>query len=326
MPAPDLTSTAGVWLICAFVQAILQGCGLLQAFLYFVWYPKDPMTIKLTVVLLVILQCIQMTAAIANVYNWFITGFGDFVNLNTIHVADMTELVALFLSIFVAQAHFARCIYQLMERSIILPLSIFILAFAALGTGMGQVYHAIHLKFYSNLGNKTLEMTSNLQAGLALGADLLITVGLCWRLNKGRTGIQSSNRVINFLVMTAINRGVFTMFFAALDIILFTAKPGTFYFMIGFLVSDKLYMNSMLAILNTRQYASDLRTTTVVSSSLTPMNYRPGASGVRSPMPNRMSGTAGTVTATVVTETYRGPDELGLANYEQRKLPPHPDF
>ncbi|KAF7300469.1 hypothetical protein HMN09_00930900 [Mycena chlorophos] len=335
MSAPDLTSTSGVWLVTAFVQAMLQGCGLLQAFLYFVWYPKDPWSVKATVLTMVVLQCVQISAAVTNVYNWFITGFGDFQNLNTIHRADMIQLVALFLSIFVAQAHFARCIFQLMKNNFIVPGLILLFALAALGAGLGQVIQAIGLKFYSNLGATSL--SSNLQAAFALAADLLITVGLCWRLNESRTGMQSSNRIINFLVMTAINRGVFTMCFATLDIILFCVRPGTFYFMIGFLVSDKLYMNSLLAILNTRQYAMDLRGTSEISGggsrSLPPMSFAPNRSNAAGPGPGAglsrkpnspgannfaMSVTSPTATTVSISETYRGPDELGFGDYERK--------
>ncbi|KAJ7870653.1 hypothetical protein B0H14DRAFT_2571233 [Mycena olivaceomarginata] len=48
--------------------------------------------------------------------------------------------------------------------------------------------------------------------------------------------------------MTAINRGTFTVLLAALNIILFFGQPGKFYFMLALLISDKVYMNSMLAM------------------------------------------------------------------------------
>ncbi|KAJ7048948.1 hypothetical protein C8F01DRAFT_1094221 [Mycena amicta] len=47
----------------------------------------------------------------------------------------------------------------------------------------------LRLKHYSNLEHT--KVTSNMQAAFALAADVLITVGLCWRLNQGRTGMQS---------------------------------------------------------------------------------------------------------------------------------------
>jgi hypothetical protein len=48
---------------------------------------------------------------------------------------------------------------------------------------------SIQLGEYSKLGST--KVTTNLQAAAALAADALITFGLCWRLNKGRGGIQS---------------------------------------------------------------------------------------------------------------------------------------
>ncbi|KAJ7058887.1 hypothetical protein C8F01DRAFT_1371045 [Mycena amicta] len=297
---PPLSSTVGIWLICAFVQAVLQGMGMLQA--YFVWYPRDPWSVKGTVIVLVLLQCIQLAGAIANIYAWFVDGFGSFDELNTIHMQDMLQLTALWLSIFVAQTHFARAIYQLMKRNLILPLFIFVFALTALGAGLGQVILAIGLKHYSNLEHT--KVTSNMQAAFALAADVLITVGL-------------TNRVLNFLIMTAINRGVFTMIFAVINIALFLTTPGTFYFMIGILISDKLYMNSLLAILNTREYASHLRGGMEVSdgSSRPPLSFAARTGG---------TGTAqsGGLSMITVTDTQRG-DDLDMKDFSGNK---HIDF
>ncbi|KAJ7611101.1 hypothetical protein DFH06DRAFT_1245572 [Mycena polygramma] len=250
---PDLSSTVGIWLISVFIEALLQGMGILQCFLYFVWYHRDPWSFKATVLLLVGLECVQMGASFANIYHWFIDEFGNYDALRFIEWSDMFQLTALYLAIFVAQAHFARCIYHLRKENIILPVAIFVLALLALGAGLGQVVLCIQLGEYSKLG--ATKVTTNLQAAAALVADGLITFGLCWRLNQGRGGIQSTNKILNFLIVTAVNRGGFTIIFAVLNIILFFGRPGTFDFMLVLFISDKFYMNSMLAMLNTRQYA-----------------------------------------------------------------------
>ncbi|KAF7300324.1 hypothetical protein HMN09_00915700 [Mycena chlorophos] len=290
---PPLDTTVGVWLVCTFVACVLQGAGMLQAFLYFVWYPKDPWITKGTVIVLVILQCIQMAGAIANCWVWFIDGFGDFNSLDTIHFEDMLQLVALFASVWVAQLHFARAIYQLMKGNLIIPVAIVIVAFASFGSGLGQVIKAIHLGRYHLLGQTST--TSNLQAGFALAGDVFITGALCWRLNEGKNGgMQSTNRVLNFLILTAVNRGVSTMIFAIINIALFVSQPGTMFFMIGILISDKLYMNSLLAILNTREYASHLRGGMEVSSASTHGTGRPAlGSFVAARNPNAQSQMGG---------------------------------
>ncbi|KAF7328638.1 hypothetical protein MSAN_02475900 [Mycena sanguinolenta] len=273
----DIPSTQGIWMTAVFLEAILHGMGLLQGFLYFVWFHRDPWSIKGTVIAML---PFKWGAAYSNVYELFVTNFANFESLNTIHRQDSVQLTALFLSIFIAQAHFARCVYQLHKRHIILPLTIFIFSLVALGAGIAQVVQMIRLKLYSNLGVTSL--TSNLQAAFALAADLLITFGLCWRLNKNRGGIQSTNKILNFLILTAINRGVFTMFFAALNIALFVRRPNTFYFMLALLLSDKFYLNSMLAMLNTREYAVHLSGSVVEHVSLSTFAARSGTAPSRS--------------------------------------------
>ncbi|KAJ7280032.1 hypothetical protein C8J57DRAFT_1301439 [Mycena rebaudengoi] len=251
--SPDLSSTMGIWLLSVFLEALLQGMGMLQCFLYFVWYHRDPWSFKGAVILLLVLECVQMGASFSNVYTWFINDFGNLDALRFIGWSDMLQLAALYLAVFVAQVHFARCVYHLQKENVILPAVIFLLSLLAVGAGLGQVVQCIQLGEYSQLG--ATKVTTNLQAGAALAADALITFGLCWRLNQGRGGIQSTNKILNFLIVTAVNRGVCTVIFAALNIILFFSRPRTFDFMLVLFISDKFYMNSMLAMLNTREYA-----------------------------------------------------------------------
>jgi len=99
------------------------------------------------------------------------------------------------------------------------------------------------------------------------------------------------------------------MFFAILTITLFLTTPGTMYFMIGVLISDKLYMNSLLAVLNTREYASHLRGGMEVSegSSRPPLSF--GAP--------RSTTQNGGVSMITVTETQRG-DDIDMKDYNRK--------
>ncbi|KAJ7766318.1 hypothetical protein DFH07DRAFT_769863 [Mycena maculata] len=48
--AASLENTMGIWLVALFLAAILHGMGLIQAGLYFLWYPNDKWGLKLTVI------------------------------------------------------------------------------------------------------------------------------------------------------------------------------------------------------------------------------------------------------------------------------------
>ncbi|KAJ7729599.1 hypothetical protein B0H16DRAFT_1775816 [Mycena metata] len=251
MIPPPVAHTNGVFMMATFFAAMLQGMGFLQGFLYFVWYPNDSWTVKATVIAMLIVESIQIGGAYGTSYGWFVTGFGSTEILDTVHPEGGDGAADGH-----AQAHFARSIYMLQKRSIILPLAVLVFSLTALGSGLAQVAITIGIKVYSKIDETST--TSNLQAGFTLAADVLITGGLCWRLHESRTGVQSTNKTLNFLIMTAINRGVFTALFAALNMILFLSKPGTFYFMFALLLSDKFYLNSMLAMLNTRHHVGTL--------------------------------------------------------------------
>ncbi|KAJ7200540.1 hypothetical protein GGX14DRAFT_466394 [Mycena pura] len=213
------------------------------------------LTVAAKVILVLVLESAQMGASFGNIYDWLIKQFGNWDALRYIRCT--------YLSIFVAQAHFARCIYHLQKQNIILPAIIFLLALVA----VGQVVQCIKLGEYAKLG--ATKVTSNVQAGTAIAADILITFGLCWRLNQERGGIQSTNKILNFLIMTAINRGGFTVIFAALNIILVCSTcPELTLRINSFFSFSAAQEPSTLCLLNTRQYAAHVGQTTVVQSSL----------------------------------------------------------
>ncbi|KAK6980976.1 hypothetical protein R3P38DRAFT_3116981 [Favolaschia claudopus] len=239
MPASPIADTFGIWLIAQFFQAILFGMGLLQVYLYFFWYPKDHWGIKAT--------SVQTGTFFAATYGFFITDFGHPEILALFPWTALAQLLALIISFLansLAFRFFAHTIYLLHKRRKIFPAIIIILSLVGLGGGTAQIVLAC--------------AASNTQAALSLACDILITVGLCWRLNESRTGIQSTNKLLNFLIMTAVNRGVLTMVTALLNMVLFLTQPGTFYFMLLILLSGKFYMNSMLAMLNTRHHAHSI--------------------------------------------------------------------
>ncbi|KAF7342884.1 hypothetical protein MSAN_02004800 [Mycena sanguinolenta] len=254
--ASPLAPTFGVFFVTLFLQTILYGIGLLQAWLYFFWYPKDGWFIKTSVVLITLFETVAVVFFFIAGYLYLIDGFGDFHNLTLWNVPIRLVLVFTYLTTFIAQVYFARCIYRFHPADKIIPIVILVLACGCLGAGIGQVVANFQIKGFQELGRT--KPTRTIQAVLALAGDILITVALIWRLNSSKGGIQSTHKVLNYLILTAINRGVLTMISAALNLILFSVKSGTFYFMLWVLLGGKFYMNSMLATLNTRDFASGM--------------------------------------------------------------------
>ncbi|KAJ7081207.1 hypothetical protein B0H15DRAFT_953217 [Mycena belliarum] len=255
-PVVTLADSFGVLLCALLFLSLLLGMGLLQVYLYFLWYPNDGWGTKGMVITITALEVAQSGLFFSSLYVVLIDGFGDFGRIDVIPWQSIAQLSCLYLATFGAQAYFSYLIYKLRTDRFLFPTAIFILSVAGLGAGIAQTVLSIKVKRFSELPSTSA--ATNTQAAFALACDILITVGLCWRLSNCRTGVQSTNKMLNFFIMTGLNRGLLTMVTAALNIILFLTQPGTFYFMLVLVLSGKLYMNSMLAMLNTRKHAQAL--------------------------------------------------------------------
>jgi len=91
-------------------------------------------------------------------------------------------------------------------------------------------------------------------ASLACSAvgDLLISASLCFFYHRNRTGVKRTDRILNLLILYAINTGLLTTIVAICTVILEVALRGTQWDTIPYFVLSKCYVNSVLATLNAR--------------------------------------------------------------------------
>ncbi|KAJ3876078.1 hypothetical protein F5051DRAFT_454080 [Lentinula edodes] len=267
IPYETVASTLGIWVISFFLATILYGMGVLQAWLYFHWYPQDGWKLKSLVLTVLILETVQVTTFFAATYDVIIKHFGDWAAVLAITWLHSTQLLAGYLSAFVVQMYFACTIYLLNGPGLqrwVFTIPIVLSAVVELAMTLGQAIEITFLSSFTQI-EKTTWIYSLLSA-CTFSCDVLIAFAIYVTLTGKRTAIQEiagvqyfpsrSNTIIRKLIIYAINRGVLTAIAAAINLILFLAMPNTFYYFIGLLTSSKLYMNSMLAALNSRQYIS----------------------------------------------------------------------
>ncbi|KAJ7301150.1 hypothetical protein DFH08DRAFT_1090314 [Mycena albidolilacea] len=189
--------------------------GLIQAYLYFHWYPKDHWGIKATVVCVLISETMQITLYFAALYLHLIDGFGNFAGLGVIFWEDVAQVPCGYLSAFLVQMYFGHCIYILNPKRKLVSLVIVFLGLTSLGNNALPVLHAI--------SNSATTMVSY----------------------RHKYGIQYRTIATVRTSLTRLDSGNDRHFLV---------QPGTFYFFLGLVLSGKLYMNSMLATLNTRRH------------------------------------------------------------------------
>ncbi|PPR08004.1 hypothetical protein CVT24_003755 [Panaeolus cyanescens] len=250
--AVDLTSTYGIWLVSLFLETILYGCGLLQAWLYFQWYQNDHWGIRSMV-------SVMWSKFFPNIEEMVPKGHtAGWIDQNFHY--HQAQLSLTYLSEFLVQMYFATCIYRLNKAAKILPALVAALAL----TQLIQDVVITKLGSFTNLAETA--PTYALQSAATLACDLLITGSLLYRLNNSKTELsfRATNSMLDRLMINAVNRGGLTALAAALNLFLFVALPNTLWFLIGLFLSSKLYMNSALASLNSRQYIRDQFSNTTI--------------------------------------------------------------
>ncbi|KAH8117679.1 hypothetical protein DFH11DRAFT_851797 [Phellopilus nigrolimitatus] len=86
----------------------------------------------------------------------------------------------------------------------------------------------------------------------AVLSDIVIAASLCYLLQHRKTTFRSTNILLNYLIVYAINRCLLTSVIAVVEVIVFAASPNTYWFLAIDFVIGKCYANSLLATLNSR--------------------------------------------------------------------------
>ncbi|KAJ7118678.1 hypothetical protein C8R43DRAFT_960260 [Mycena crocata] len=261
----DLTNTFGAFLIGVFVstwykasffayrnltQAIsLFGINCLQVFYYYTSY-SDPLLIKSTVAALWCLDAVHVIFGIYAVYGYLVVNYSNPMGLLKTSWAatlDPGLLLGILNSASQWQEESGSCHHR---RSSL---------FADTGRIIIQsrVYLLFQLGFNAQDVSQlvgTPQNMSKVSFSVAALTDIIIAATLTYLLNKGRSGLHTrTNSLINRLIIITVNNGILTSLADITTFVLVVADDTDFIYLAMTEVLGTLYINSLLATLNTRR-------------------------------------------------------------------------
>ncbi|TFK68123.1 hypothetical protein BDN72DRAFT_858655 [Pluteus cervinus] len=260
-PILDLSDSIGAILASVIVASIFYGVANLQMFLYFAKHPKDRAFNKWLVFGLWCVNTMNQVLICVGVWQYLVTNYANYAFLQAFHIPlplativsltrELTHLKATIAAI--VQSYFVHRIYVFSKYKIIFPIILVpaILAQPALGITY----------FVGSLRNPNLEEYARLNLvtyaanGTAAAVDIAITACMAVLLVMGRTGFKKTDRMIIRLMFISINTGAWTALFAVIVVILSAAYPGKLVNTVTFFPLASLYVNTLLANLNSRDY------------------------------------------------------------------------
>ncbi|KIK28313.1 hypothetical protein PISMIDRAFT_674025, partial [Pisolithus microcarpus 441] len=246
----------GATLIGGLVSAMLYGITNLQTYVYYMHYSEDDSTTKFIVAIVWVMDTLHVSFMCHMLYYYLITNYGALMSLEYIVWSFSASLVVNSFVITIVQLFFAHKIYHLSRRKLrwLVTAPIILLVLAQFGFSMATaavtlvndtVTYATQARYY----------TAFPAVFTILLAEVLNTVSLCVLLyEKGsRSAVPRTKRLLNTLIIYAVNRCLLTLPIVIAEATLDADNIVAWTMALTFL-TPKLYANSFLASLNTRQH------------------------------------------------------------------------
>ncbi|KAI0793074.1 hypothetical protein BC629DRAFT_1592982 [Irpex lacteus] len=251
---PGFDLQVGPILVLLCIALMLYGVFCAQCYFYYMNYDQDRLRLRLYVLVLWLLESLHTTFCIHILYDYFVTHFGDPVNgvAHIVWSAGGTILIEMCI-LAMAEGFYINRIYHLSGSWLVAAVPSTLLAGRIILSLISASYLYIYDTWAGFRAHRIPETCLTVSLSLAVATDLSVTVLLVYYLRKRRTAFKRTNNIIDTLMRHTVHNGALAMVTSALVVIMLHALPSSLMFA-GFVeIISKLYANSMVASLNSRQ-------------------------------------------------------------------------
>ncbi|KAK7062070.1 hypothetical protein R3P38DRAFT_686082 [Favolaschia claudopus] len=229
----------------------LFGIQSMQSFNYFQKFVDDTVWLRSLVAFLWVLDTLQLVFIGHLLYFWVITNYANPTILSfNIWSLNIGVFVTNFI-VLIVELYLARKVFILSRRNAYLTGIIILLSLNYFGFEIAVQVRSFQLKRL--VLSHDIKWITSVALASASVADMLIALSLSYYLRKSRTGIKTTDSLVNKLILYAMSTGLLTGICVLIDMICFLAMPGNLVHVAFNIVSGKLYTNSLLVSLNFRE-------------------------------------------------------------------------
>ncbi|KAI0788124.1 hypothetical protein C8Q74DRAFT_1366887 [Fomes fomentarius] len=248
---PALDNTYGAILLGSNISLILYGFNIHQAYRYLRQFPNDSRFVKFIVWITLALETMNSAFAMHITYNHLVTNYFNPIELTFASWALDSMPIAAGLSIITSQCFFVRRVYKIggkLKRVAWLAVFLLVVEFAFCIAATVEAFVQPSFQAYA-------KVTWVISAGFGafILTDGILTVSLILALHRSRTGIKSTDSLIDLIVLYAVTTGLLTTI-ANLVALFFNAltPPDNFIYVGVNIVAAKICVTSLFTALNAR--------------------------------------------------------------------------
>lgn len=257
----SISTTYGSLLLGASLAYGLTGIICYQCVTYFKLYPEDRCATKILVICVWTLDLLHTGFICTSLVYYFLTHFGNRDMIRHIPWSIAFSVVVTAIQTFIVHCFFARRILKSSRGNWYITAPIVCMAFGRLLAASISTAEMLRVHTYSAFIQKYPSWIFTLGLSLSSGTDIIITGWLCYFLRnlRGLTGSTIMIQAIDLLIRYTLETGMLTCLATTVSLICWLAMPGNLIFLGLHFVIGKLYANSLLASLNTREELRTLR-------------------------------------------------------------------
>ncbi|KAF8072172.1 hypothetical protein FPV67DRAFT_1667609 [Lyophyllum atratum] len=254
-PPIQLDSKLGAAFLGNLIAAIFYGITCVQSYMYFRNSGKDRQWFRMVIFSLWFLDTLHLAFITHGLYFYLVSSFGNLLALVSPTWSILSQIYLTCISDTIIRCIFGRRVWMMAGRSKVLALCIATTSLLTFVSGFAFASRAFAVGTFVGFAKISYFLYTALGSGVA--ADLLIAGSLCLTLLKSRTGFRKTDSIVNILIMYAINTSALTTICSIACFITYTIWPNEFTFIGIYFALPKLYLNSLLATLNSRETLSE---------------------------------------------------------------------
>ncbi|KAI0340049.1 hypothetical protein BDW22DRAFT_1360531 [Trametopsis cervina] len=244
--------TLGVLITVSQLGAALYGVTTVQTFIYHQHRERDPKVMRYSIYFLWVIDTFHYICVIDLSYFYCVKNFGNIFGLNALPWTWPAFMVTSAVNEVLIISWYVHRVWKL-SRNIWV---ILLIGVAAVATCVGamtlSVLSATHPTILTYL--QVAQWPMYLWIISQVVSDVTITVFLTTFLLRRKTGFARTGSMINLIISYSISTSFITSATSITVLVTYTTMPGRFYYVGLAALLPKLTLNSLLAMLNTRDF------------------------------------------------------------------------
>jgi len=256
---PSVTHLIGGSVVQLCIGLLFAGITYSQAYSYSLMAASDPLLIKVTVILIVLLETISSVFSIHIVYFLLVENFGNFAILDLIAWSEKGASITVSTTILLAHIFSIWRIYHLTRRNWLITITIGIVAVINFVTDIFlNVSYIVLADSWSHLlASQAANVMFIITSGITAAEDIAIAAVLIYCLTRMRTGFKRTDHTITVMIAYVVNTGAMTALMSLLLLFTYCFMKDTYMFLGAYFLAGRAYGIAVIGTLNQRCYFRD---------------------------------------------------------------------